>query len=300
MTDVLRNAFSIMGLMLPLTGTRATGNVRLRATGSDVVITSKEPRYLYPVVEGAMAPERIYKTAGDVTVTSAAGGTLVPVRSLVGGALHNLEAGTPVRMVEGLLDNQDGLEVDDASMVVQAGGLTGAVTREDFGGVKRVVLHEEIGPADVAQQLFLAKLGHFPAIVCTWDSASETELAVRASRHFPMRWSFFVVVSRTDSSARRRGEGLRIMGDVMETITDRCETEDREVFSSPRRLQVNGARRLVSAPSSFVYQVLFTIETTLTKREWRTFTGLQQAKLTAQTDTATPLPIVPNVIVPTS
>lgn len=290
MTDFLRDAYSIMGLLLPLTGERATGNVLLKATGDDVVITATRPRYLYPIVGGAVAPERVYKTVGDVTITSA--GTAVPVRSLVGGAMHNIAEATPMRLVEGLNGNEDGLEVDLAVTLVQAGGLAGGTTPEAFGTFKRVALHEELTAAEVSQQLFIAGVGHFPALLLTWDSAGETELSIRHQRHMPCRWSAFIIVSRNDSGPRRRAEGLRLMNDVAEIITDRCETEDREVFSTPHRIVVNGMGRVVRTPTVFVYAVSFTTETTLVKREWRTFPRMERVAITMNTTTTPPVTIV--------
>ncbi len=88
----------------PLTGERATGTALLKsATGANVVVP--HGRYLFPLINGSVKHELAFKTAINPATVSLAGeargawtvtpaGIAVSILSNLGGARHNLPAGT--------------------------------------------------------------------------------------------------------------------------------------------------------------------------------------------------------------
>ena len=280
MSSILRTARALFSVLSPLTGARSKGSVLVRSTGGDVALLGERPIYGVPVRGGALDYDAMVKTSGAAIVTPT--GTLVPVTSLLGGAHVALPAGTPIRWdptVPGL----------EPASVVASGGLTGGLAPDFFGAVHQLRLHEQIGPADVAQQLFEAKVGRFPALVLLWDSSVPAGGGISRKgcgvRLFDENWLLAVVASRVDSSEQRRQEALHILEDARELLTDRGETEDGEVFSAPAAVIVTGCRRIVVSPTSYVYGIAFSTTHTLVRREWRTFNPWLRTRIDLDTQT---------------
>ena len=75
-----------MTLLSPMTGTIATGNLTVTATGADVVLPKNS--YAIPIIPGAapnaqLSPHVLLKTTEETTVTAA--GVAVPVKTVFGG-----------------------------------------------------------------------------------------------------------------------------------------------------------------------------------------------------------------------
>ena len=109
--------------------------------------------YAVPVVGGQVAFDGLLKTLPEATIDAA--GTLVPAASVLGGAFTNLAEGTELRWDPPIA----GLE---PIAVIAAPGLTGGSSATGYGAVRQLKLYEQVGSATAAQDLFAAKLGHFP------------------------------------------------------------------------------------------------------------------------------------------
>lgn len=267
---ILRAARAIMHKLAPLTGTVATGNLTVQATGADVVLPRNS--YAIPIIESepgrrALSPHVLLKTTEEATVTAA--GASVPVKTILGGSATgpaaNLTAGTEVRWSPGI----EGIE---AVSVVAAPGLTGATKATGYGAVKAIRFYEQIGPAQAAADLFRAKtgVGGFPALVLIWSFTDADDRRGESKRTYGEQWILACVSSRTDSDDERRNEGLFIMEEASELLTN-TTTVDEFPLSSPAGLEIRRRDRLVASESSYIYTITFRTEHTLRRRDEREF-----------------------------
>jgi hypothetical protein len=266
MSSIIRTARAVFSILSPLTGGRSAGTALLHAVAGDIAIEANRPLYGIPLRGNGLDYDAMVKTVGAAVVTAA--GTSVPIRSVVGGHHVNLPAGTVIRwdpQVPGLAH----------TATIEAPGLTLGLAPTFFGGVHQMKMHEQLGPADVAQQLFECKVGRFPALVLLWDSSTPAgEANGRRGvgvRLIEERWLLAIVASRVDSSEQRRQEALQILEDARELLTDRAETEDHEIFSAPAGILVSACKRIVVSNTSYVYGIGFSTTHALARREWRTF-----------------------------
>ncbi len=200
MNVILRTARATMSILSPLLGERATGWVLARASGAPATLPRNS--YAVPVVGGQVAFDGLLKTLPEATIDAA--GTLVPAASVLGGAFTNLAEGTELRWDPPIA----GLE---PIAVIAAPGLTGGMSATGYGAVRELKLYEQIGSATAAQDLFAAKVGHFPALVLSWDqSAHPTDIVTRKSRTtvlFQEHWLLSVIASRHDSGDAASARG---------------------------------------------------------------------------------------------
>jgi hypothetical protein len=238
----------------------------VRAIAAPVAIEAKRPLYGIPVRGSALDYDAMIKTVGAALITPA--GVSVPIQSVLGGNQTNLPAGTLIRWDPRIP------ELEQTSTIV-APGLTLGTAPTFFGGVHQIKMHEQLGPSDVAQQLFECKLGRFPALVLLWDSSSPYGDANGrrgvGARLLEERWLLAVIASRVDSSEQRRQEALQILEDARSFLTDRSETEDHEIITAPTGILISSCRRIVVTNTSYVYGIAFSTTHTLARREWRTF-----------------------------
>ncbi len=242
---------SIMGVLAPLTGQRATGTALVRATGSDVVL----PRgcFAAPIVESdtgnkAIARDKLLFTTAETTVT--AGGTAVPVASLVGGARHNFAAGTDLRWDPQLA----GVEIVSSLNVATTGGA------EPTGDAKLrgLIPYEELATNKIGGAIFAAKLqGLTPGVVVTWAGTGAAERMGRNVWQRSDRWILYLVVTRKQGTVERGHEGLNLL-DLLEAYLGERGAVDGRNFSDPG-VSIVGASRHSVTPSSYVYAL--TIET---------------------------------------
>lgn len=264
MPYILRAARAIMTLLSPMTGTFATGNLTVQATGADVVLPKNS--YAIPIIPGAgsnaqLSPHVLLKTTEETTVTAA--GVLVPVKTVLGGIGGNLAAAVDARW-------SPGIEGVEAVSPVAAGGLTGGAEPTGYGGVKEIRFYEQIGSAKSQQDLFRAKLGRFPAIVLVWSGTEPDDRRGTHRRSYVENWILSVVSSRNDSDDERRAEGLHILEEASEWLTNRTQV-DGEKLSSPMALAIGRRDRLVATETSYIYTIRFQTEHTICIRETREF-----------------------------
>jgi hypothetical protein len=277
MNVILRTARSVMSILSPLMGERSSGWVLVRATGAPATLPKNS--YAVPVVGGQVHFDALIKSLPESTIDPA--GTLVPAASVLAGAITNLAPGTPLRWDPPI----DGIE---AVSEVAPAGFTGGMSARGYGAVRQVKLYEQIGSATAATDLFAAKVGHFPALVLSWDqSAHPTDIVTRKSRvsiQFREHWLLSIVASRHDGSDQRRHEALEVLEAATQLLADRSEM-DGEIISLPCPLRVESRRRIAVAPTSYVYAVAFNTMHTLERREWRTIADWLRTRLTTTTKT---------------
>lgn len=293
MPYILPAARAIMTLLSPMTGTVATGDITVTATGADVVL--EKNCYGIPIIPGVgasgqLSPHVLLKTTEGTTVTAA--GVDVPVKAVLGGVAANLDAGTEVRWSPAI----DGI---DAVSVVAAGGLTGGLAPTGYGGVKQIRFYEQIGPAQAQADMFRAQLGAWPAIALIWSSTEPDDRRGTHRRTYRENWLLVVISSRTDSDDERRAEGLFILEEARELLTNRQQA-DGFSFSSPSGLELGRADRLVATPQSYIYVQRFSTEHTIVKRESREYPFWETFKIDADTASGEDpeVPIVDEAIYP--
>lgn len=246
-----------------LTGVRSTCSVTVKATGADVVLPANT--YAFAVVTSAAGlagadQHRLIKTIEAKTVTSA--GVSVPIMSMAGGSDMNLPIGTVLRW-----DPQiSGVEA--TSTLTSA--MTGGLTLDEPGYVKRIVSLEGLGAGESARAFWAAQApALFPAIVVAWESAGE---AVRkgSGRQVQLhQFRIYVVTSRLENDMRRRHDGHTVLDAVREILCDRAEADGESFSNVP--IQLGNMGRLALAPSSYVYWVDVIVSHSTTKRELRSF-----------------------------
>lgn len=292
MAYILPAARAIITILSPLTGTVATGNLTIQATGADVNL--EKNAYCIPIITGGggstqLSQHVLLKTTAAATITAA--GTTVACKAVLGGIGGNLAAGTEVRWSPGIT----GIE----SVSVVAAGGTGGVAPTGYGSVKQIRFYEQIGPAQAQADLFRAGLGLFPAIALIWSGTEPDDRRGRHRRTYGEQWVLAVISSRTDSDDERRAEGLHILEEAREYLTNRKEADDY-VFSAPAGLELGRADRLVATPQSYIYAQRFRTEHTIEMRDARTYPNWETFQIDADTvsDEAEEVAIVDGALYP--
>lgn len=312
-------ARAILGQLSPLTGTRGTGTVVVsNPSGADVQL--EQNMYLLPVV-GADAPEGGAELADDLVFkvapnpatalpyakggawTIPAGGSLpVAIRSNLGGARHNLPAGTLFRF-DPLLDDID----PTATLVAEI--TDGADRAEGELAVRRAVYYEELDAAQIQRDIAGGRLAQLPGIMLVWQQSTPVEGRTATTnqgstrladgiRAFAENYRLFVVSASLAGDRRRRSEGLRIMQAATRLLTDQQVTTDGEQLTSMGSLDVQGRGRFVRSERHYVYALTLRVNRIYARTDSRSFvpwlrTHLQQALPGRQS----PEPTTPLVVV---
>lgn len=243
---------SIMAVLAPLTGQRATGTVTVRSTtGSNVTLPKGCFAAPIPASDtGAkqIARDKLLFTTEEATVAPA--GTPVAIASLLGGTRHNFVDGTEVRWDPQLT----GIELVSSL----TGDMTGGAEPTGDASVRRIIAYEELATPDIAAALFSAKMvAQTPGVVVTWASTGPGERMGRSVWQRADRWILYVVTTRGSGTIERGTEGLNLL-DLLESYLGERGAVDGRNFSDPG-ISIVGASRHRVTPSSFVYAL--TIET---------------------------------------
>jgi hypothetical protein len=315
MSTVLDIARAIMAVCQPLTGTRATGEIVLQPT-VDLVV---EPNsYFYPVVNGSVRHDLLFKIARNPAREdktwhlTANTPTPVQVLSNIGGARHNMPAGTrfvieqPWR--EGLADRP-----------VTLGGFTGGadpVENQDLA-LWNFVPYESFG-AQQNLELFRSSIGgRFPAAMIVWTESEpadgmSTSGVVRPTKRGAGKISMselfdiMLISNNASSEHERRGQGLRVLDEMTALLVDRMEVDGFN-FSSPGGIHIRKRYRTPPNGEQFykafqVYNLTLSAQNTFVQLDTRVYSPLLSFKIdapredhpTAAAPTATDLPLVIN------
>jgi hypothetical protein len=266
MSIILNTARALMTILSPLTGTVGTGNLTVQSTTGSGSVVLPQNSYGIPVTTSAggnskLEPHVLLKTTEETTVDE--DGAAVPVKTVLSNTAGNIAAGTVIRWSPRITDIE-------ATSVVAAGGITGAVPDTGFGTVKQIRFYEQVGTAQAGADLFRGKVGLFPALVLLWTGSDGDDRKGRGRQPLKERWILAVVSSRLDNDDERRSEGLAIMEEATRLIIDRSES-DGYVFSSPDSLFVRKRGRLVSTETSYIYTIEFTTQIVECRVDDRTF-----------------------------
>jgi hypothetical protein len=312
-------ARAILGQLSPLTGTRGTGTVTVtNPTGAAVQLDRN--MFLLPVI-GAGAPEGGAELADDLAFKVAgnpatalpynkgghwiipAGGSLpVAIQSNLGGARHNLPAGTLFRF------DPVPFELDPTATLVAA--ITdGADRSEGQLAVQRAVYYEELDAAQIQRDIAGGRLARLPGIMLVWTQSTPVEGRTATTnqgstrladgiRAFAENFRLFVISSSLAGDRRRRSEGLRIMQAATRLLNDQQVTTDGEQLTSMGSLEVQNRGRYARGEQHYIYQITLRVNRIYTREDTRAFmpwlrTHLQQAL----PGRAAPEPTTPLVVV---
>ena len=187
---------AIMATLVPLQGTRATGNLTAVATLADVVIPAWS--IAVPIIASAAGNAQLayghpVMTTDDVTVTS--GGATVPIMSLLAGTRQNLPKDTEVRWDPPIA----GLELTSTV----AAAMTGGAYTTGQGTIKEIAAYESFDSPQKAQDVFLAKVGLAPAVVVAWSSSGSEKRRGVGQWSREDLWELYVVVTNGAGSEKR-------------------------------------------------------------------------------------------------
>jgi hypothetical protein len=263
-----RLARALLAALSPATGVRATGAITVTALPGAEPVELPANTYLRPIVGGQLI-EALYKTTvptpGDVwTVLPAAPESGIAITSNVGGARHNLPAGTVFRF-DPVPDGLAPTATLDADMV--DGSDAGALVRS-------VAFFEELDAANPEKDIF-ASILTTPAIMLVWTMSEPAEGALGGLRQGANRGSrsvkfwrenyvLYVVTARLASDTARRQEGLIIAQAATRLLTDRMRNDDGEQLSSVGGgVEVIGRARYRRDARRYIYALRLRVNQTL-------------------------------------
>lgn len=265
---------ALFAQLAPLTGTRATGTVTVTPPADAEI----EPNtYLLPVVGGSLRDDLLFKTTPSPATGSTwllPGGLPAPIAitSNVGGARHNLAAGTVFRL---------------SPPVPGVGALTLTANMTDGSDegalVKRVAFFEDLDSGNPSKDIFAAKLGDYPALMLVWQDSEPAEgtsaglrqganRGARGVRFMRERFVLYVITGRLEGDGSRRQDGLVVMQAVTRMLTDRQRNADGEQLSTiGAGVEVNERTRLRRGERHYIYALRLRMNQTLQPIDERTF-----------------------------
>lgn len=287
MSITIDTARDIMAALQPTTGTRATGKILVTPNGTAPTVIRRN-QCLIPIINSDARETLLFKVAegpedGDPNPKGSwivdPAGSSIDVFSVLGGKRHNLPAGTKMRL--------DPLPPEPLNPVVTLqSATTDGADPIHFGGVKSVVMFETLGGASLDIDLFRSQSGQMPGIVVVWDGSEPADGTTQSSLNrgrtrvgtrrslWNERFNLFIITKRMDSDHMRRSEGLQILDDLTEWLTDR-QAIDGQVFSAPAGIQIRGRQRIsgLGPPYQQVYVYLIQLSVTrlLQMRDERTW-----------------------------
>jgi hypothetical protein len=307
--SILETMRLVQACCQPITGERATGAIVLKsATAGNVAVP--RGRYLFPMVNGKVDHSRAFKTMasnaqGDPwSVTPA--GTAVAIHSNIGGARHNLPAGTRFVIDQPLRPD----------LVAQPILQTPTVGGDDPVGdlaLFNFVSFDYFG-SQPSLELFQSAIGgRFPAAIMFWEesepSDGQTTSAVTRPTHrgagnasYSELFEILVVSSRADSEHERRAQALRILDELTALLIDR-QAVDGVGMSSPGGIHIRGRYRVPGETQFYkafqVYGLRISVQVTYVKRDLREYAELRRFRIDAPREDhpAADLPLVVNNLV---
>ncbi len=251
---------ALFAQLSPLTGARATGIITLI---SDALSLFELPAntYLVPVVGGQLREDLLYKVAPNPATANTggswvidSGGNSIPIISNVGGARHNLPAGTVFRFSPPVPNITSAVLPFDLAAGSDAGAL-----------VRRVAFFEDLDSSNPSKDIFAAKLGDYPALMLVWQDSEPAEgttaglrqganRGARKVRFMRERFVLYVITGRLEGDGSRRQDGLVVMQAVTQLLTDRQQNIDGEQLSTVGAgVEVNERTRLRRGERHYIY-----------------------------------------------
>jgi len=240
MSIIVQTARGIMAALQPLTGTRASGDVLVKAVQATVALPRNS--YAIPVIEGQSRPDLAMKAAvgpnadGSWTITSA--GITVEMFSNIGGTRQCIPKDTVLAFDPPIAGIKSAIA---AELFVGGADLT------TYGALRDLVMYEHL---DGSMQLDLARssIKRFPAALLSWiddepadgSSTSMTERATRLGTRkllYKLGFQIAVLSERGENDHARRAEGLEVLDQIATMLVDR-NSIDEQAISNPSGLQI--------------------------------------------------------------
>jgi hypothetical protein len=272
---------ALFAQLTALTGARATGSITINSPAGMLVSPNA---YLLPVVGGQLRDDLLFKT-GRRGTTMAADGTggdwLVPpgeplsvaLKSNVGGARHNLPAGTVFRF--------DPPHSDPAATATLDADMVDGSDADQL--VRRVAWFEDLDSSNPSKDIFAAKLGDFPALMLVWQDSEPAEgtqaglrqganRGARKVKFTRERFVLYVITGRLVGDSGRRQEGMVVMQAASRLLTDRQRNIDGELLSTiGAGVEVNERTRLRRSEKHYIYALRLRMNQTTQPLDERTF-----------------------------
>lgn len=284
---VLTIGRGICAILQPLTGARATGTCVFRPVSG---ATEQLPphTWLYPIVSNQIRPDLGYKVLPNPAAESgewaiAAAGTAAPVVSNIGGKRHNVPVGTEFRIEPDAGANVAGTAV---TLTGFAGGTDAFESVDPVVadlGIANVVLYETFGGSSESIEQFNANVGgRWPLVMLFWSgdepadgyANNNTSSPTKRGSHsmqYAQDFELWLVCSRQDSEAQRRGQAMRLLDEISWYLYDRMSV-DGLAISSPGGIKIKRRSRETGTGEQFfkafrVYSISLSATITQTKRD---------------------------------
>jgi hypothetical protein len=282
LNTIERLSRALFAQLSSLTGVRATGTITVTAGAADAVVSPNS--YLLPIVGGQQRDDLPFKVSPnpDTLEPNGEGGewhvpagtsVSVAIKSNIGGARHNLAAGTALRFAPVLVDFE-------ALGTVETDMTDGADTAQL---VRRVAFYEHHDTADPGKDIFAAKLGEYPALMLNWLNSEPAEGLTAGMRQGSTRggrkvrftresFVLYVIVGRLGSDSIRRQEGILVMQAASGLLTDRQRNIDGEQLSGVGAgVEVNQRDRLRRGERHYIYAIRLRVNQVMVPIDERQF-----------------------------
>lgn len=272
-----RLARAILAQLAPLTGTRGTGVMEVRATGTPGEHRIPANTYLIPIVGRQLRHDLPFKVlpnpgssdgSWDCDPSDFAN---VGITSNVGGARHNLPSETVLRFDPPLSAFQPTATiVGDIADASSANALA-----------RSVAFYEDLDTADPAKDLFDAMV-ELPGFLLVWTGSEPAEGITtglsqgatrqgRGMRLMRENFTLYVIAGTLGGESNRRQEGLTLMQAATRLLSDKSQNRDKEQLSTAGGVDVNQRERVDRGQSALVYALRLRMVQTLTAYDDRTF-----------------------------
>lgn len=258
---------ALFATLAPATGTRGTGTITVTALPGAGPVPLPRNSYLVPVVGGNLRPELLYKTSEDWVVNTIDVPTTedgVPIKSNIGGARHNLPAGTVLRFDPPVDGFSPTVTLDaDMTNASDAGSL-----------IKSAGFYEDLDLSNPSDDLFAARVGD-RGVMLIWSRSEPAEgalggmrqgsnRATRVARFWREHFVLYVVVSRLTGDMRRRQDGHLIVQAITRLLTDRHQNDDGEQLSTVGSgVEITERARLGRRANHYIYGIQLRVNQTL-------------------------------------
>lgn len=258
-------ARALFALVTPITGERSSGTITVSAPGmgpGQALLPANS--YLRPVVGGSLREDLVFKTTDDWVLALGTTESGVPITSNVGGARHNLAAGTVLRF--------DPVPPGYARDVTVDADMTDG---SDVGSrLKSLAFFEDIDSANPSADIFGAKLAA-PALMLVWQRSDPADglnagLSRGQSRRarnvvtFKESFTAFIITARLTGDPARRREGLILAQDISRLWSDRMQNDDGEQLSTVGSgVEITGRSRYRRDEKTYIYTVGLRVNATL-------------------------------------
>lgn len=286
-------ARAVLGQLSPLTGTRGTGTMTV-SNPSGAAVELDPNMYLLPVVSDELADDLVFKVAPNPATalphgkggawTIPAGSSLsVAVRSNLGGARHNLIAGTRLRF-DPLLEGLDDEATLDAAIT------DGADRAEDELALRRAVYYEDLDGAAVERDIAGGRLAQLPGGMLVWTRSTPYEGRTAGTnqgstrladgvRGFAENFRLFIVSASAAGSSKRRSDGLRLLQAATRLLSDQQTTTDGEQLTNLGSLEIIERTRFARTERHYVYALTFRVNRIVTRTDNRSFVPWLRTRL---------------------